>query len=221
MFGLVAIPTGVEVGHRRAGRSASSPSAPAIVRDDGGAIAFRHAFIRALIGLLEIYATSGGLAALVGLLNARRSVSATCSPAPTASTSASPKARRAGLRRARLTSALGAALPTSRGCPIPRPAGRAVPRQVARHGPGTRATAAADLAGEASVYVSPLPERDPETFLVRLRPPPRREFAALAARAAAWPCSSRRSTGCRTGSPSAVSLPGQVGSIPPSGAPRC
>src|SRR6187402_2677243 len=39
-----------------------------IVRDDGGAIGFRHAFIRALLGVLELYVTFGGTAAIVGLL---------------------------------------------------------------------------------------------------------------------------------------------------------
>lgn len=42
-----------------------------IVRDDGGAIAMRHAFIRALVGLVELVFTVGGLAAIVGLLNRR------------------------------------------------------------------------------------------------------------------------------------------------------
>lgn len=42
-----------------------------IVRDDGGAIGFRHAAIRALVGVLEIFFTFGGLAALVGLLSER------------------------------------------------------------------------------------------------------------------------------------------------------
>lgn len=42
-----------------------------IVRDDGGAIAMRHAFIRALSGIVELVFTLGGLAALVGLLNRR------------------------------------------------------------------------------------------------------------------------------------------------------
>lgn len=40
-----------------------------IVRDDGGAITFRHAAIRALLGVIEIYMTLGGLAAIIGLLN--------------------------------------------------------------------------------------------------------------------------------------------------------
>jgi uncharacterized RDD family membrane protein YckC len=42
-----------------------------IVRDDGGAIRFRHALIRGLIGVLEIYATVGGLAIAVALFNGK------------------------------------------------------------------------------------------------------------------------------------------------------
>lgn len=40
-----------------------------IVREDGGAITFRHAFIRALLWQFEVIATGGGVAALVGLLS--------------------------------------------------------------------------------------------------------------------------------------------------------
>jgi len=42
-----------------------------IVRDDGGSIRFRHALIRGLIGVLEIYATLGGLAIAVALFNGK------------------------------------------------------------------------------------------------------------------------------------------------------
>ena len=42
-----------------------------IVRDDGGAIRFRHAVIRALIGFLEIYLTFGGVAIAVALFDSR------------------------------------------------------------------------------------------------------------------------------------------------------
>lgn len=42
-----------------------------IVRVDGGAAGFRHAFIRALLGVLEIYMTFGGVAVLTGAFNAR------------------------------------------------------------------------------------------------------------------------------------------------------
>lgn len=40
-----------------------------VVRDDGGAIRFRHAVIRGLTGFLEIYLTLGGLAIAVALFN--------------------------------------------------------------------------------------------------------------------------------------------------------
>lgn len=42
-----------------------------IVRVDGGAAGFRHAFIRALIGVLEIYMTFGAVAMLAGAFTAR------------------------------------------------------------------------------------------------------------------------------------------------------
>lgn len=42
-----------------------------VVRDDGGAIRFRHALIRGLTGFLEIYLTLGGLAIAVALFNDR------------------------------------------------------------------------------------------------------------------------------------------------------
>ncbi|MBO9627145.1 MAG: RDD family protein [Microbacterium sp.] len=42
-----------------------------IVRVDGGAAGFRHAFIRALLGVLEIYMTLGGIAVLAGALSSR------------------------------------------------------------------------------------------------------------------------------------------------------
>ncbi|HCS62326.1 MAG TPA: hypothetical protein DIW46_13185 [Microbacterium sp.] len=42
-----------------------------IVRTDGGAAGFRHAFIRALIGVLEIYMTFGAVAMLAGAFTAR------------------------------------------------------------------------------------------------------------------------------------------------------
>lgn len=40
-----------------------------IVRDDGGATGFRHAFIRALVGVLDFVMTSGGCAAICGMLH--------------------------------------------------------------------------------------------------------------------------------------------------------
>lgn len=64
----VALPTAVET--LTQGKSLGKLAVGVrIVRDDGGSIGFRHAFIRALVGLLEIFLTLGGLAALVALLN--------------------------------------------------------------------------------------------------------------------------------------------------------
>lgn len=42
-----------------------------IVRDDGGAIRFRHAFIRSIVGYLELYLTIGSVAFLCSLFNER------------------------------------------------------------------------------------------------------------------------------------------------------
>jgi len=67
---LVIAPTAVEtISH---GKSLGKLAVGArIVRDDGGAIGFRHAFIRALTGVLELFLTLGGIAAMVALLNGR------------------------------------------------------------------------------------------------------------------------------------------------------
>ncbi|MFD1720089.1 RDD family protein [Amnibacterium endophyticum] len=67
---FVLLPTILETATR--GRSVGKLAVGArIVRDDGGAIGVRHAFIRALMGVPEIVFTAGGLAAVVGLLNRR------------------------------------------------------------------------------------------------------------------------------------------------------
>lgn len=42
-----------------------------VVRDDGGAISFHHAFVRALIGYVEIYATGGAAAFLTAMIHPR------------------------------------------------------------------------------------------------------------------------------------------------------
>jgi uncharacterized RDD family membrane protein YckC len=70
VIGFIAIPTGVEIITQ--GKSLGRLAVGArIVRDDGGAIGFRHAFIRSLLGLIEIFGTSGGLAVIVALLNSK------------------------------------------------------------------------------------------------------------------------------------------------------
>ncbi|MEQ1736696.1 MAG: RDD family protein, partial [Rhodoglobus sp.] len=67
---LLVIPVAVETASH--GKSLGRLAVGArIVRDDGGAIGFRHAFIRGLVGVMELILTFGAIAALVGLLNQR------------------------------------------------------------------------------------------------------------------------------------------------------
>ncbi|NQD89266.1 RDD family protein, partial [Paenarthrobacter sp. CM16] len=70
VFSIVIVPVTVETLTR--GRSLGKlATGLRIVRDDGGSIRFRHAVIRGLIGVLEIYLTFGGLAIGVALFNDR------------------------------------------------------------------------------------------------------------------------------------------------------
>ncbi|WP_298874544.1 RDD family protein [uncultured Microbacterium sp.] len=67
---MVAVPTTVETLSR--GRSLGRLAVGArIVRTDGGASGFRHALIRALTGVLEIWFTFGAIAAIVGMFTPR------------------------------------------------------------------------------------------------------------------------------------------------------
>jgi uncharacterized RDD family membrane protein YckC len=67
---LVVLPTTVETLTR--GRSLGKLAVGGrIVRADGGAIGFRHALIRALLGVFETYLTVGGTALLVGIFTPR------------------------------------------------------------------------------------------------------------------------------------------------------
>ena len=67
---FVVVPVAMEVSLR--GRSLGKLAVGGrIVRLDGGATGFRHAFIRALLGVLEIYMTFGSIALLTGAFTAR------------------------------------------------------------------------------------------------------------------------------------------------------
>jgi uncharacterized RDD family membrane protein YckC len=66
----VGVPTMVETLSR--GRSLGKLALGLrVVRDDGGPVRFRHALIRALVGVFELWMTAGGVALLVSLLNSR------------------------------------------------------------------------------------------------------------------------------------------------------
>jgi len=161
---LVVIPTAVETFSR--GKSLGKLAIGArIVRNDGGAIGFRHAFIRALLGVLEIFMTAGGLAAVVGLLNIRAQrlgdlVAGTYSQYERVSKFANPVVQLPGQLAEWARTADVAKMPDSL-------ARRIAHYLVAAPGytPVTRSQHAANLANEASAYVSPLPEAEAEVFL--------------------------------------------------------
>src|SRR5690606_40157176 len=67
---IVVAPTVVETWSR--GRSLGKlATGIRVVRDDGGPIRFRHAFIRSLTGLGELWLTAGSIAVMTALLNGR------------------------------------------------------------------------------------------------------------------------------------------------------
>lgn len=67
---LVVVPVTVETATR--GRSLGKfVVGGRVLRVDGGAIGFRHAFIRALVGVLEIYMTFGAVAVVTGVFTPR------------------------------------------------------------------------------------------------------------------------------------------------------
>ncbi|MFJ3407449.1 RDD family protein [Promicromonospora sp. NPDC090134] len=67
---MVGIPVTVETLSR--GRSVGKLACGIrVVRDDGGPVRFRHALVRALIGVIELWLTFGGIAAIASLSNAK------------------------------------------------------------------------------------------------------------------------------------------------------
>lgn len=164
VVGLVLVPATVETASqgKSLGRLALGDR---IVRDDGGAISFRHAFIRSLVGVFEIVMTGGGLAVVVAMLNSR--------------------AKRLGDLLAGTYSQyerVSSVTPPVFGVPVeleewastadvarmPDALSRRIAqflRQAAGHTAATRERLARDLATEAALYVSPVPAGDPELFL--------------------------------------------------------
>jgi uncharacterized RDD family membrane protein YckC len=176
---LVVAPIVVEIasGGRSLGRLAIGAR---IVRDDGGAITLRHSIIRGLLGFVEIFATFGGLAFVVSLLNSRSKrlgdlLAGTYSqhervPAPKPFTLAVPPelvAWAATADVAKLPDRLSRRLV-------------AFLTQAERMTGPTRLRLATELASEAAPYVSPLPPVHPEAFLVAVAALRRdREYRAL------------------------------------------
>lgn len=161
---MVVLPTAVETATR--GRSLGKLAVGGrIVRTDGGAAGFRQAFIRALVGVFEIWFTLGAVAAIVGAFT--------------------PRSQRLGDLLA------GTYSERTRTPPLPPPAGGVPPHleawastadvarlpdplarriaQFIRNAPNMQASArtrlSTSLAAEAAEHVSPVPQTDPEGFL--------------------------------------------------------
>ncbi len=137
-----------------------------IVRSDGGAIGFRHAFIRSLTGFLEIFGTVGGLAALVALFDTRsrrigdfmagtysrnERVAVVVEPTFGIPPDLAEWSRTADVAR------------------MPNRLSRRVSQYLRQAGalmPAARQRVAAELAREVAVFVSPVPIAHPESLLM-------------------------------------------------------
>lgn len=161
---MVVIPTVVETMTR--GRSLGRLAVGGrIVRTDGGASGFRQAFIRALVGVFEIWLTFGAVAALVGAFT--------------------PRAQRLGdlmagtyserTRTPKLPPPAPPVPPALTGWATVADVGR-LPDRLSRRiaqfvhnagamEPPARLRLAATLAAETAAHVSPVPDVDGETFL--------------------------------------------------------
>lgn len=176
---IVVIPTAVET--LTQGKSLGKLAIGArIVRDDGGSIGFRHAFIRALTGVFEVYITLGGLAAVIALLNGRAKrmgdlVAGTYSQNERVSAFTPPVF---GVPAQLLTWSLTADVAR-----MPDALARRVAQFLAQAGgltPTTRDRLSRELATEMSIYVSPVPSTNAELFLAAVAAIRRnREGAAL------------------------------------------
>jgi len=179
VFSFIVVPTAVETITR--GRSLGKLVIGArIVRDDGGAIGFRHAFMRALAGFLEIYMTFGGLAVLVGLLSDKSKRIGDLLAGTYSQHERVPRAIDPVVGVPPQLASWAAIADVAR---MPDRLSRRI-AQFLKQAPHltapSRMRLAQDLAFEASRFVSPLPPVEPELFLYAVAAVRRdREFAAL------------------------------------------
>jgi len=164
VLGLVIVPAVVETATqgKSLGRWALGDR---IVRDDGGAVSFRHAVIRSFVGLFEIVLTLGGAAVMVAMLNARAKrlgdlIAGTYSQYE--------RVARIEPRTFGVPPELAEWASTADVARLPDALSRRIAQflgQAGGHTPATRQRLAAALARDAAVHVSPVPAADPELFL--------------------------------------------------------
>ncbi|NQX04118.1 RDD family protein [Rathayibacter sp. VKM Ac-2856] len=162
---IVLVPVAVETATR--GRSLGKLAVGArVVRDDGGAIGFRHALIRGLTGVLEIVMTAGGLAAVVGLLSRR---SRRLGDVLAGTHSQLERVPAAPALVVEVPAPLEAWAATADVARLPDALARRLAQFLRQRGGMTepsRSQLAAALAQEAAVHVSPLPAAPAEDFLL-------------------------------------------------------
>lgn len=160
----VVIPTAVETatGGRSLGKLAVGGR---IVRSDGGAAGFRQAFIRALVGVLELWFTFGAVAAIVGAFTPR---SQRLGDLLAGTYSERTRTPRLPAPAPDLPPALADWAAIADVARLPDRLSRRIAhfaRQAPQLEPAARARLAASLAAEAAAHVSPVPAADPETFV--------------------------------------------------------
>ena len=176
---LVGLPTAIEtLSHGRSlGKLAVGGR---IVRTDGGATGFRHAFIRAFTGLLEIWFTIGAIAGIVAVFTPRAQRLGDLLAGTYAERTRAPKLPPAA---GGVPPALAAWASVADVARLPdRVARRAAQfvRSADRLEPAARARSATEIAVDVTPFVAPVPQVDPETFLRAVVAVRRdRELAAL------------------------------------------
>jgi uncharacterized RDD family membrane protein YckC len=161
---MVVIPTTVETMSR--GRSLGKLAVGGrIVRTDGGASGFRQAFIRALVGVFEIWLTFGAVAALVGAFTPRAQRLGDLMAGTYSERTRTPKLPPPAPPIPPVLSGWAGVADVAR---LPDRLSRRIAQFVQNADamqPPARARLAAELAAEAAVHVSPVPDVDGETFL--------------------------------------------------------
>lgn len=161
---FIVTPTAIELLMR--GRSLGKLAIGArVVRLDGGAIGFRHSFIRSLVGFFEIYMTGGGVAALVGLLSDR---SQRLGDLLAGTYAQHERVPRVVTPVYGIPPELAGWATTADVARMPDRLARRIAQylqQVSRLSPAARERLGRELAGEAAPFVSPVPNVAPDTFL--------------------------------------------------------
>jgi uncharacterized RDD family membrane protein YckC len=160
----VVIPTVVETATR--GRSLGKLAVGGrIVRTDGGAAGFRQAFIRGLVGVLEIWMTAGAVAAVTGAFTPRSQRLGDLLAGTYSQRTRSP-------RLPEIDPVVPPALATWASVADVAPLSERLSRRLSQFvrqaeqlQPDARARVARQLADEASASVSPVPDVDPELFV--------------------------------------------------------